>query len=119
MKKKLITLLAVCALVMSLGMLAACNTTTGTGTGNTAAQLDGLPANLPDSDHINRLALQTQTGTECYTCHGASDDSGTPIDSTARIVPKDHYVDGSYASKKFDPQRLQCNSCHGGPVPGT
>ncbi len=122
MKKKLITLVAVFTLVMSLGLLAACGTQSGSTSGASGstttetAVLDGLPSNLPNKDHIGYVELQNDSGKECYTCHGNSD-AGNPTQVDARIVPEDHYVNKSYDSMAFDPSRVQCQSCHGGPAP--
>ncbi|HBT95395.1 MAG TPA: hypothetical protein DEB24_04575 [Coriobacteriia bacterium] len=117
MKKKLIILATVFALVMSMGLLAACaGGTSTTTTTATTVERDGLPNNLPNADHLNYIELQTKTGKECQTCHMATDDKGTPTQKDAGIMPADHYVDGSYASKQFDPQRIQCGSCHAGPA---
>jgi cytochrome c553 len=120
MKKKLIVLVAAFALIMALGIMFACTPTTNDGGGSddttNMAILDGLPTDLPDTAHIARMNAQISSGTECYTCHG-NGDNGNPQDATARIVPEDHYLDKSYDSKAFDPARVACNTCHGGPVP--
>lgn len=63
---------------------------------------------LQPADHADRAQ---DPASRCYGCHGAGS-LANPQLADATILPEDHYVDGTYDSRKIVPTREQCITCH-------
>lgn len=64
---------------------------------------------LQPADHGGRFESLGANG--CYGCHG-NGEMANPILESAKAMPENHYLDGSYDSMETDPDRAQCNTCH-------
>lgn len=100
----------------TLALLPACasesaqNTESGTNTTVDTEAMQNVVGTPPlqPADHADRAQ---DPASRCYGCHGAGSKANPQL-KDATLLPEDHYVDGTYESRKIAPTREQCITCH-------
>lgn len=107
MKKRVITGALVLFMTLTVGTIVGCESATPKEDINANIPA-GAPPLMPAS-HEGRFDNLGANG--CYGCHGAND-KANPMLNGAKIMPEDHYTDGTYNSQELDAARDLCNTCH-------